>query len=74
KHSTLTMRRCKVRDRLVATRAGGTDEEKEIRLFANLCEVAPEVVEELDEVDYAKIQRAYLGFTSGATASPEKPS
>ncbi|MBF0304191.1 MAG: phage tail assembly protein [Alphaproteobacteria bacterium] len=73
RHATLTVRRCKVRDRIAATRGGGDDGEKEVRLFANLCEVDPAVIMEMDEVDYAKLQTAYLGFTRGDTASPEKP-
>lgn len=59
----LTIRRSKVKDRLlVAKLKNSSDEEKEIRLFANLCEVTPNVIEELDEADYAKLQNAYLNF------------
>jgi hypothetical protein len=39
-----------------------SDEEKEIRLFANLCEVTPNIIEELDESDYANLQKAYMDF------------
>jgi len=73
-HAELTMRRCKVRDRLVAARGGGSLEDKEVRLFANLCEVAPAVLEELFEDDYEQLQRAYLGFIDGAGATSAKPS
>ena len=59
----LNMRRSKVKDRLlVAKMKNSSDEEKEIRLFANLCEVAPNVIEELDESDYANLQKAYMDF------------
>ncbi len=59
----LTMRRSKIKDRLlVAKMKNSSDEEKEIRLFANLCEVEPKVIEELDESDYANLQKTYLGF------------
>ena len=58
----LSMRRSKVKDRLVVSSMKCTDEEKEIRLFANLCEVSPEVVQELDEVDYAAVQKVYMSF------------
>ncbi len=59
----LTMRRSKVKDRLlVAKMKNSSDEEKEIRLFANLCEVEPQVIEELDESDYANLQKLYLSF------------
>ena len=63
-YQTLTMRRPKVRDMLTSDRAGGSDAEREIRTFANLCEVATEVVEELDLADYQQLQQAYRGFLS----------
>ena len=59
----LNMRRSKVKDRLiVAKMKNSSDEEKEIRLFANLCEVAPNIIEELDESDYSNLQKAYMDF------------
>lgn len=63
-YTALTMRRPKVRDMLTAERAGGNDAEREIRTFANLCEVSPEVIEELDLADYQQLQQAYRGFLS----------
>jgi hypothetical protein len=61
--TNLTMRRSKIKDRLlVAKMKTVSDEEKEIRLFANLCEVEPKVIEELDEADYSNLQKVYLGF------------
>lgn len=60
---SLSMRRSKIKDRLlVAKMKNVSDEEKEIRLFANLCEVEPKVIEELDEADYSNLQKAYLSF------------
>lgn len=62
-HSNLTIRRSKVKDRLaVAKMKNASDEEKEIRFFANLCEVAPGVIEELDEADYKQLSETYMGF------------
>ena len=59
----LNMRRSKVKDRLIVAKMKNSyDEEKEIRLFANLCEVAPNIIEELDESDYANLQKAYMDF------------
>ena len=59
----LNMRRSKVKDRLIVAKIkNSSDEEKEIRLFANLCEVAPNIIEELDESDYANLQKAYMDF------------
>ncbi len=62
-YKELSMRRSKVKDRLiVAKMKSASDEEKEIRLFANLCEVQPSIIEELDESDYATLQKAYMDF------------
>jgi len=63
-YSELTMRRPKVRDMLSSDKLGGSDAEKEIRIFANLSEVSPSVVEELDMVDYQSLQETYQGFLS----------
>jgi hypothetical protein len=60
----ITMRRPKVRDMLASDKAKGSDAEKEIALFANLCEVAPVDIESLDMVDYQALQKAYQGFLS----------
>jgi hypothetical protein len=61
---SLTMRRPLVRDRLVAEKASGSEVEKEIRLIANLCEMAPQHIELLDLADYAKLQECLAGFLS----------
>lgn len=60
----LSMRRPKVRDFLAAERMNGSNGEKEIRTFANLCELSPEAIEDLDMADYKKLQDAYQGFLS----------
>ena len=62
KTDTLTMRRAKVKDQVATDRIGGSDAEKEVRLFANLCEVAPATIEDLDMSDYKKLQEVYTGF------------
>jgi len=73
--TNLTMRRSKIKDRLlVAKMKTASDEEKEIRLFANLCEVEPKVIEELDEADYSNLQKVYLGFFNSEGMSPEQSS
>ena len=64
-YTELTMRRAKVRDSRDAQRGGGTSADNEIRLFANLCEVAPAVIEEVDMADYVRLQGVYEGFLSG---------
>ena len=62
--SELQIRRPKVRDMLAADKAQGSEAEKEIRMFANLCEVEPDLIESLDLSDYASLQRVYQGFLS----------
>jgi hypothetical protein len=64
KVAVISLRRPKVKDMLAAEKAGGSDAEKEIRIFANLAEQPPEVIESLDLADYAALQRAYQGFLS----------
>ncbi len=74
-YNKLSMRRSKIKDRLlVAKMKTASDEEKEIRLFANLCEVEPKVIEELDEADYSNLQKVYLGFFNSEGMSPEASS
>jgi hypothetical protein len=62
--AALRLRRPRVKDQLAAEKATGGNAEKEVRLFANLCEVAPAVIEELDLADYRAVQEAYSGFLS----------
>lgn len=60
----LHMRRPIVSDMLCSDKRQGSDAQKEIALFANLCEVAPSVIESVDMKDYSKLQAAYQGFLS----------
>jgi hypothetical protein len=67
-YAALQMRRCKVKDRRLAAKQK-SDEDREITLIANLCEVPPSVIDELDTVDYSKLQEVLTGFfgmTSGS--------
>lgn len=64
KITNITIRRPKVRDRLISEKSGGSDAEKEIRLLANLCELTPPQIEELDMADYGKLQQALTDFLS----------
>ena len=73
------MRRPVLRDiRLAARAAGGrgaTDGEVEFHLFANLCELAPEELDELRMADYTALQERYRDFLSPAsTPGPPAPS
>ena len=60
----VTMRRPKVRDMIAAEKGAGGDAEKELRMFANLSEITPQTIEELDMVDYKAMQDAYVDFLS----------
>ena len=62
-YTELTMRRSKVKDRLAVS---------VMNLFANLCEVSPTVIKELDETDYTKVQKVYMGFFGSAATLDEK--
>jgi hypothetical protein len=69
----LNMRRPKVRDQLTAEEGGGSAGRQEVRLFANLCEVTPKTIEELDVADYDKVQKEYTSFLPTAPNSADKP-
>lgn len=62
KLSTLTMREPLVRDHVAARKSKGDAEDQEIALFANLCEVAQDDIQNLPAKDYARLQAVYLGF------------
>jgi hypothetical protein len=64
KITSLNLRRPKVRDMLAADKATGSDAEKEVHLFANLCEVSPDAIMELDGADYRQLQDTYSDFLS----------
>ena len=71
--NALQLRRPRVRDMLAADKAAGTEAEKEVRMFANLCEVTPGVIEALDLTDYMTLQETYRGFLSSGPAMPAAP-
>lgn len=76
KITELTMRRPKVRDQRAASKqcgSSGLDVDLEPQLFANLCEVDIKVLDELDMLDYGKLQDAYRGFLSSGRKTPVKP-
>ncbi len=62
--TSITLRRPLVRDRLAAEKASGNEVEKEIYLLANLAEMAPDQIEQLDMADYVKLQECLAGFLS----------
>ncbi len=69
--SSLTMRPPRVRDILAVDSIVG-DAAKEVRLLANLCEVSPRAVEELDLRDYEALQREYSRFQTISAADARR--
>jgi predicted PhzF superfamily epimerase YddE/YHI9 len=60
------MRRCKVKDKKLASLGAETNADYEVRLFANLCGITMAVMDELDEVDYNQVSETYRGFLKPA--------
>ena len=60
--SEIAMREPTVADDLAADDAPGSDLQKEIRLFANLCQLAPDDIKRLPRRDYRRLQTASLVF------------
>lgn len=69
---SVNMRRPKVRDQLASEKTAGGEADKEVALFANLCEVSPDEISEMDMFDYQKLQKAYTGFLSSAPKNAGK--
>lgn len=61
---SIKMRRPKVRDMLAVSKVPGQDDEKELQLLSNLCELPPDSMKDLDMADYGKIQETFKGFLS----------
>lgn len=62
--SAITLRRPTVADNLAVQKSNAADHEREIRLLANLAELAPENLHSMDLKDYAKLQKAFTSFLS----------
>lgn len=58
----LVMRRPKVRDLIAAQKTGGSEAEMGVALVANLCEITPSDVQELDSVDWDKCEAQVQAF------------
>lgn len=58
----LIMRRPKVRDLIAAQKSGGTEAEMGVVLVANLCELTPTDVGELDAADWDKCEVQVQAF------------
>lgn len=58
----LTMRRAKLGDTVWMRKQAGDDFEKGLKMMARLCNVSPEHIHELDEVDAQAVQEQYESF------------
>ena len=63
----ISLRPPKVRDLIVSSKKNIDEAEKEVNLIANLGEISPETVQELDLRDYIKIQEWLRDFLSAST-------
>lgn len=58
----LVMRRPKVRDEVAFTKSKGDEADKTLSLMANLCEVTPDDLMELDSSDFKKLEEQFQDF------------
>jgi Phage tail assembly chaperone proteins, E, or 41 or 14 len=65
---TLTMRRPKTKDSLKNAKFKGSDVERGIALLADLCDVAPNVIAELDDIDAQKLGKQLDAFRGGQSS------
>lgn len=70
-YSELTMRRPKTKDSLAAAKHSNSDAERGVFLFARLCDVSPEAIEELDEIDAEALGAQLNAFRGRQSATPE---
>lgn len=73
-YKTLDIRRPKVRDNMIADKQNQNDADKEIHLMALLASVERQVIEELDMIDFSKLQQVILGFHKSAADSANETS
>ena len=62
--TTVSMRRPRVADQLAAEKTPGGDGAREVALFANLCQVAPDTIRAFALSDYLEMQRVFRDFLS----------
>ena len=63
----ISLRSPKVRDLIASSKRNIDEAEKEVNLIANLGEISPETVQDLDLRDYIKIQEWLRDFLSAST-------
>lgn len=62
KVATLRMRQPLMLDQRIIAKSTGSDEDKEVRFMANLCDVTPEDILKLALRDFKKVQTQYFDF------------
>lgn len=62
--SSIRMREPTVDDQVNYQDTAGNDAAREVTMFANLCEVAPEDIRRLPLRDYLRLQASYTLFTN----------
>ena len=65
----LSMRRPTVRDQLTFEEGKGGEARKVIAMIANLCEIPPKSVEQLDQSDFVKLTETLQGFQATQSQS-----
>ncbi|WP_315786895.1 MULTISPECIES: phage tail assembly protein [unclassified Bradyrhizobium] len=68
KYASLTMRRPKTKDSKKAAKFKGHDADRGVLLLADLCGVAPNVIDELDEYDAKKLGDQLDAFRGGQSS------
>ena len=63
----LSLRTPKVRDLITVSKKNVSESEREVTLIANLSEVSPEAIQDLEIADYMKIQNWLRDFLSPET-------
>lgn len=67
--NSLTLRRPKIADQKAVQLSKKSPMEAEIDLFANLLQITPAEISEMDLADYSKVSEAYVSFLARPTAS-----
>ena len=60
--TTLVMRRPTVRDQLSFEEGKGSEARKVVNMLANLCEVTPDTIMDLDQSDFTRLGEVLSGF------------
>jgi hypothetical protein len=70
--SSVTMRRLKVADLMAYDKMKCSEAERDLRTLANICELPPAALQEMDAADYLELREVMQGFLSRAQKSVGK--